>query len=132
MRTKPVEKVASPPSSPEDDDEEFDDDGGVFNAENCPWGWCQGDNDAHRDLCIHSKFNYGVSWGFTHGRYELFKLFGYDIWERNGDDGIVTPLDPDNFVYPPDGWVPTPEVSDEEDDEENDIELDIASDEDEY
>jgi len=61
-------------------------------AENCPWGWCEGDPYLHHDLlCIPSKALYGVSWAWSRdpdgdpeGPEEPA-----DAWEVNDDGHII-------------------------------------------
>ena len=80
---------------------------------NCPWGWCKNNEKIHEDICLHSKFHYGVSWGAVHSRRHNFKWFGYDIWERDANDNVLEPLPDDKFVYPPPDYVPSDDEEDE-------------------
>jgi len=57
----------------------------------CPWGWCDGDWDAHHMLCLASKGEYGISWGHTLSHRKLLEMFGKDIWKRN-KKGQITGL----------------------------------------
>src|SRR5579871_4902799 len=66
---------------------------------NCPWGWCNEDYKLHRDYCLHSKCEYGISWGHCISRDELFSMFGYDIWERDENDNPIAPLKPNAYVH---------------------------------
>jgi hypothetical protein len=65
-------------------------------ADECPWGWCDGDQDIHDLLCYPSKIMYGSSSAWTWTEKELIEEWGVDVWTRD-EEGNITGLKEDEL-----------------------------------